>query len=240
MERRFILAALAVAIAGALPAARIGGDGAQRTAADDPASTSRPPSSRGRRAPIRSTSPDGLPRPGACTTPPAAGSPSRRIPATRPPTHFADTRRRHVLLLRRAGRRLLATANGPGLTAQHRHDAAHLDDRRLDQARRRLVQRRRHHLAQRSDATSGVATSPCGSARSAPARRHVVPMRWDTTRFTDGTYDVCNVVTDRAGYTTTATLTVTIANAVPSRRRSPPARPAATRGSVRRPRHRPR
>ena len=42
-----------------------------------------------------------------------------------------------------------------------------------------------------------------------------MPQRWDTTRFTDGTYDLCNIVTDNAGYTATATLRITILNAVP-------------------------
>ena len=65
----------------------------------------------------------------------------------------------------------------------------------------------------------------------------VVTGAWNTTRYTDGSYDVCNTVTDRAGYSTTAVLKVTVTNAVPApapgpagRRRTPaadiPASPA--------------
>ena len=68
-----------------------------------------------------------------------------------------------------------------------------------------------------ADAVSGVATSvlsvgPVGAC----ATGTVVTGAWNTTRYTDGSYDVCNTVTDRAGYSATAVLTVTVANAVPA------------------------
>jgi hypothetical protein len=64
------------------------------------------------------------------------------------------------------------------------------------------------------DDVSGVASSvlrvgPVGAC----ATGTVVHAKWTTTRYTDGPYDVCNIVTDRAGYTTTAVTTVTVANA---------------------------
>src|SRR6185295_13889620 len=68
-----------------------------------------------------------------------------------------------------------------------------------------------------ADTVSGVATSvlrvgPVGAC----ATGTVVTGAWNTTRYTDGSYDVCNTVTDRAGYSTTAVLKVTVTNAVPA------------------------
>jgi hypothetical protein len=68
-----------------------------------------------------------------------------------------------------------------------------------------------------ADVVSGVATSvlrvgPVGAC----ATGTVVAAAWTTTRYTDGSYDVCNTVTDRAGYSATAVLTLSVANAVPA------------------------
>ena len=65
-----------------------------------------------------------------------------------------------------------------------------------------------------ADAVSGVASSVLhvgvvGACPSGP----VIGATWDTSGYADGTYDVCNVVTDNAGRTTTAKMTVTVANA---------------------------
>ena len=67
-----------------------------------------------------------------------------------------------------------------------------------------------------ADAGSGVASSvlqvgPVGACTTGTTVR----ASWNTTAYTDGSYDVCNTVTDRAGYSTTAVVTVTVANAVP-------------------------
>jgi hypothetical protein len=67
-----------------------------------------------------------------------------------------------------------------------------------------------------TDAVSGVATSvlrvgPVGAC----ATGTVVTGPWNTTRYTDGSYNVCNTVTDRAGYSTTAVLTLAVLNAAP-------------------------
>jgi len=68
-----------------------------------------------------------------------------------------------------------------------------------------------------ADAGSGVATSvlrvgPVGAC----ATGTVVTGAWNTTSYTDGSYDVCNTVTDRAGNSATAVLTLTVVNAVPA------------------------
>jgi hypothetical protein len=68
-----------------------------------------------------------------------------------------------------------------------------------------------------SDATSGVVAQQryVGAVGHCPDGTGV-GMRWDTTTFTDGTYDVCNVVTDAAGLVMIATVTVTVTNAAPA------------------------
>jgi hypothetical protein len=67
-----------------------------------------------------------------------------------------------------------------------------------------------------ADATSGVASSAlhAGAVGACPAGP-VVPGNWNTTAVANGTYDVCNVVTDNAGHSATATVTVTVANLQP-------------------------
>ncbi len=66
------------------------------------------------------------------------------------------------------------------------------------------------------DATSGVATEVrrVGAVGDCDEGR-AVPRSWNTTTLPDGRYDVCNIVTDRAGLVTQATVTVTVTNAVP-------------------------
>ncbi len=67
-----------------------------------------------------------------------------------------------------------------------------------------------------ADAVSGVASSvlhvgPAGSCPVDP----VVGSAWNTATLGNGSYDVCNIVTDRAGHTTAATVRVTVANIAP-------------------------
>jgi hypothetical protein len=68
-----------------------------------------------------------------------------------------------------------------------------------------------------ADAVSGVASSVLhvGAVGACPAGP-VLGATWDTTTVADGSYDVCNVVTDNAGHTATAILTVTTANLRPA------------------------
>ena len=68
-----------------------------------------------------------------------------------------------------------------------------------------------------ADAGSGVASSVLhaggvGACAAGPG----IPAAWVTTGVADGTYDICNVVTDVATHTATATITVVVDNTVPS------------------------
>jgi hypothetical protein len=67
-----------------------------------------------------------------------------------------------------------------------------------------------------ADAVSGVASSVLHvGAAGACAAGTVIGATWDTTTSPNGPYDVCNVVTDNAGHVAAATVTVTVANALP-------------------------
>ena len=77
-----------------------------------------------------------------------------------------------------------------------------------------------------TDAVSGVASSVFhAGAVGACAAGPVVDPAWDTTSLANGSYDVCNVVTDNAGHVAIAKLTLTVANPPPP---VPPAPPAVT------------
>ncbi|HEY3612081.1 MAG TPA: hypothetical protein VGK92_00165 [Gaiellales bacterium] len=56
----------------------------------------------------------------------------------------------------------------------------------------------------------------------------VIPASWDTTTLPNGTYQVCNVIVDRAGHVTTVSTTVTLANAAPVAPVAAPGEPTAT------------
>ncbi len=68
-----------------------------------------------------------------------------------------------------------------------------------------------------ADAGSGVASSVlhAGGVGVCDAAPGILPA-WATTGGADGTYDVCNVVTDLATHTATATITVVVDNTVPT------------------------
>ena len=108
------------------------------------------------------------------------------------------------------------TANGPGLTVTIDTTPPTATVAVSDQAPGGVVHGTVVVSGTSADAVSGVASSvlrvgPVGACATGTTVRR----RWNTTNYTDGSYDVCNVVTDRAGYTTTAVVTVTVANAVP-------------------------
>ena len=67
-----------------------------------------------------------------------------------------------------------------------------------------------------ADAGAGVAASVLhvGAAGACTAGA-VIGAQWDTTKSANGLYDVCNVVTDKAGHTAIALTTVTVANGPP-------------------------
>jgi hypothetical protein len=93
-----------------------------------------------------------------------------------------------------------------------------------------------------ADAGSGIASSilHVGAVGACPAGL-VIGAQWDTSGVANGPYDVCNVVTDKAGHTATAVTTVTVTNGVPP---PPPAQgdplapPPPTNVSLTRPRSR--
>ena len=90
-----------------------------------------------------------------------------------------------------------------------------------------------------ADAGAGVASSVLHvGATGACAAGPVVGAQWDTTSVANGSYDVCNVVTDNAGHTATATATVRSCPTVrrPLRRTSCPSRPRSSRSHARAPR----
>jgi hypothetical protein len=74
-----------------------------------------------------------------------------------------------------------------------------------------------------ADSGSGIASSVLhvGAVGACPAGPVIGP-QWDTTASANGPYDICNVVTDKAGHIATAIATVTVSNGVPP----PPAPPA--------------
>jgi hypothetical protein len=66
-----------------------------------------------------------------------------------------------------------------------------------------------------ADAGSGVASSVLHvGAPGACAAGAIVGVQWDTTSSANGPYDICNVVTDKAGHTAIAVASVTVANGV--------------------------
>ena len=77
-----------------------------------------------------------------------------------------------------------------------------------------------------ADGVSGVASSflVVGGV-GACAGGAIVGPAWNTTGYPDGTYDVCNVVTDHAGHGAVSAVTVTVANAVTPIAAALPARP---------------
>ena len=199
---------------------------------------------------------DGLARTRRLHDPARGRAAGRDLPRQHAGRALRDTRRRHVLLLRARQRRSLAqvrTAPASRSRSTPRRRPPRSPSRPPLPAASSAASST--SLGSATDATSGVATNtrrvgPVGACASGTN----VPQRWDTTRFTDGTYDLCNIVTDNAGYTATATLRITIPNAVPvpppipappepagaapaprsSPRRGRPGRSRATRGGARR------
>jgi hypothetical protein len=216
VERRSILAALAVVLAAALPAgasAATAPSGLQLTTAeyvspahftwtpgDDPLNVQQTV----HRAP------------GACTTPPAAAQLVATYPGNETAEHFAMPGEGRFCFFVRATDALGGTADSPGLTLAIDTTAPTSTVAVSNTAPGGIVSGVVNIARTATDAVSGVATNVrrVGAAGNC-ANGTSVPARWDTTTYTDGPYDVCNIVTDRAGYTTTATVRVTVANAVP-------------------------
>ena len=154
----------------------------------------------------------GLPGDGAVHDPPAAGGLITTFPGNAPPTSRAGrvdgTYCYHIrvadLRPRQTGRASPSRSTRPT-------------------PRRRSPSRRRVSSAAPSASPARVRmrsrASPrayCTPALPEPAPRARCSLRrWDTTALANGAYDVCNVVTDNAGHSATATLTVTVSNLKP-------------------------
>lgn len=154
--------------------------------------------------------------PGACTDPPAAAVAVRTYPDNTTSEHFAVPGDGTFCFYVSATDLLGGTADGPGLTVSIDTTPPTATVAVSDQAPGGVVHGVVRISGTSSDAVSGVASSvtrvgPVGACTTGTAVRG----NWNTARYTDGSYDVCNTVTDRAGYSTTAVVTVTVANAVP-------------------------
>jgi hypothetical protein len=149
---------------------------------------------------------------GACTNPPAAGGAVATFPDNttsdftgRPPD---GTYCYHIKVAD-----LLTTADGPGITVtvDTVNPAA-----TVAVSPAGVLSGIATISGTSADATSGVASSVLhvGAVGACPAGP-VVTGSWNTSSVANGSYDVCNVVTDRAGHTATATTTVTVSNLQP-------------------------
>ena len=193
MERRFILAALAVAIAGALPAGA-----SAATAPSAPQLTTPQYVSPAHFTWTPGADPLNIVQtvwraPGACTTPPAAGQLVATYPGNTQAEHFAVPGDGTFCFFVRASDAFARKCGQPGPHAHDRHHAADLDGRRRAHRSRRRRQRRRHHLSQRHRCNLGrrhqhPAGRPCRRVREwhqraaalghdAVHRRHVRPLQ---------------------------------------------------------------
>ena len=158
---------------------------------------------------------------GPCSTPPAVGG----LITTFPGNATTDFTGRPVdgtycYHIRVAD--LLTTADGPGVTVSVDTVNPTATVAVSGQSATGVVSGTVGVSGTSGDAVSGVASSVLhAGAAGACASGPVLASTWDTTALANGTYDVCNVVTDNAGLSATATLTVTVSN------RQPPAAPAA-------------
>ncbi len=150
--------------------------------------------------------------PGACTAPPATPIPVRTYDDNTTSQHFAVPGDGTWCFSIGATDLAGGTAMGPGLTVTIDTTPPTATVAVAGEVGG-VVKGRVRVTGTSDDAVSGVASSvlrvgPVGAC----ATGTVVHANWNTTRYANGAYDVCNTVTDRAGYTTTAVTTVTVAN----------------------------
>jgi len=216
VERRFILAALAVAITGALPSSASAATAPSALQLTTPQYVSPAHFTWTPGADILNIEQSVWRAPGACTTPPAAGQLVATYPGNAQAEHFAVPGDGTFCFFVRASDALGGTADSPPLTLTIDTTPPTSTVAVAPTAPGGIVSGVVNISRSASDATSGVATNVrrVGAVGDCADGTNV-PQRWDTTRFTDGAYDLCNIVTDNAGYTTTATLRITIVNAVP-------------------------
>jgi hypothetical protein len=154
--------------------------------------------------------------PGACTNPVVGAIPVRTYADNTTSQHFAMPGDGTWCFFVSAADLAGGTANGPALTVVIDTTPPTATIAVADQAPGAVVHGTVGVSGTSADTVSGVASSvlrvgPVGACATGTRLR----TSWNTALYTDGSYDVCNVVTDRAGYVTTAVVKVTVANAVP-------------------------
>jgi hypothetical protein len=154
--------------------------------------------------------------PGACTTPLAAGQAVRVYPNNTRSEHFATPGDGVFCFFIRATDLAGGTADSSGITIGIDTTVPTATVAVSGQGAGGVISGTVNVSGSSADAVSGVASSALRvGAVGACSTGSTVPASWNTTRYTDGVYDVCNVVTDNAGHTATAAVTVTIVNASP-------------------------
>jgi hypothetical protein len=156
--------------------------------------------------------------PGACTTPLAAGAAVRVYPDNTTSQHFAVPGDGTFCFSILATDTLGATASSGGVTVRIDTTAPTTTVAVSNQAAGGVVSGTVTVSRSSADAGSGIAASvrhvgAVGACAAGPVLRTAT---WDTTAYPDGIYDVCNVATDAAGLSTTATVRITVANTVVS------------------------
>jgi hypothetical protein len=216
VARRFILVTMAVAIVAAWPASALAAtaaSGLQLTTAPwvSPAVLDWTPGV----DPLNTTQ-TVYRAPGACSTPAAAGVPVRTYAGNVTSEHFAVPGDGTFCFFIRATDSAGGTADSNAVTIGIDTTNPTASVAVSGQAAGGIVAGTVRVTRTSADAASGVASSAlhlgavgaCGTGATLRAN-------WDTTGYPDGTYDVCNVVTDNAGHSTTAVVTVTVANTIP-------------------------
>jgi hypothetical protein len=150
---------------------------------------------------------------GACTDPPAAGGLIMTFPGNTT-TDFTGRPLDGTYCYHIRVADLLTTADGPGVTVSV--DTTN-PTATVAVSAAGVLSGTVGVSGSSADAVSGVASSVLhvGAVGACPAGP-VLGATWNTATVANGTYDVCNVVIDKAGHTATATLTVTTANLQPS------------------------
>jgi hypothetical protein len=164
---------------------------------------------------------------GPCTTPPAAGGPITTFPGNAT-TDFTGRPVDGTYCYHIRVADLLTTADGPGVTVSVDTTSPTATVAVSGQSPAGVVSGTVGVSGTSADAVSGVASSVLhAGAPGACASGPVLTSAWDTTTLASGTYEVCNVVTDNAGHSATARLTVTVVDSSPLGPTSPALQGAA-------------
>jgi hypothetical protein len=152
---------------------------------------------------------------GPCTSPPAVGGPIATFPGNSA-TDFTGRPVDGTYCYHIRVADPLTTADGPGVTVSVDTTNPAATVAVSGQSPAGVVSGSVGVSGTSADAVSGVASSVLhAGAPGACASGPVLSSAWDTSTLANGTYEVCNVVTDNAGHSATARLALTIANLAP-------------------------